>query len=151
MNSKEFKKIFGEIARQQGFQASPGGWLKESTESIIFLDLQKSNFGNYFELNIKIFIQGMFEQHYKKGKELQRDTGDIFRRQPVESRDIFDLDSGMDEALRKSKIKSLFEEFLVPYSNNALSIKGIKEMAIREEFFLLPNVAKELAKLNQAT
>lgn len=70
MDSKDFKGAFNEIARKSGFEKACGGWFKESDECIAVLDLQKSNYGDYYELNIKLFVQGMFGNHYVKGKDL---------------------------------------------------------------------------------
>ena len=52
MNSKEYKNIFNKIARENGFVKAFGGWFQESRECILVLDLQKSNFGDYYEMNI---------------------------------------------------------------------------------------------------
>ena len=68
MDSKEFKKIFGEVAKSYGFERAFGGWFKDSAESIVVLDLQKSNFGDYYEMNVKIYVQGMFGNSYSKSK-----------------------------------------------------------------------------------
>jgi hypothetical protein len=54
MNSKEFKNVFGELAKINGFLKAFGGWFKESTECIAILELQKSSFGDNYYLNIKI-------------------------------------------------------------------------------------------------
>jgi hypothetical protein len=90
MKSKEFKKLFGEVAKSNKFESAFGGWFKDSTESTIVLDLQKSNFGDYYELNIKIFVQGMFGNNYSRSKNLvKRDVGNIFRRQPPEYKSAF--------------------------------------------------------------
>lgn len=64
MDSKEFKSIFDEVAKRSSFEKAFGGWFRESSECIAVLDLQKSNFGDYYELNIKIFIQGVFGNTY---------------------------------------------------------------------------------------
>ena len=79
MDSKEFKNLFDTVAKANDFERAFGGWFKESSESIIVLDLQKSNFGDYYELNIKIFVQGIFGNKYTKSRDLVRKhTGDIF-------------------------------------------------------------------------
>jgi len=58
MDNKEFKKVFGDIAKVNGFDRAFGGWFKESSECILVLELQKSNYGDYYYLNIKIFCPG---------------------------------------------------------------------------------------------
>lgn len=145
MDSKEFKKIFGEVAKSTGFESAFGGWFKDSAESIVVLDLQKSNLGDYYEMNIKIFIQGMFGNSYSKSKNLvKRDIGNIFRRQPPEYKSVFDFDEPMEDEKRKRKLGQLFSEFIVPFADKALSKSGIKELADKGEITLLPAVKEEL-------
>jgi hypothetical protein len=148
MESKDIKKIFNEFAQSVNFQKAFGGWLKEGAESIIVLDLQKSNYGDYFELNIKIYVQGLFGKKYVINKELvKKDTGDIFIRQPNEYKEVFDFDKQIDDDLRKGKLEELFKKFIVPFTEKALTIKGIKELAQKEEIFLLPAVKEEIENL----
>ncbi|SMC48683.1 DUF4304 domain-containing protein [Moheibacter sediminis] len=146
MDSKEFKKLFGEVAKSNGFESAFGGWFKDSAESIVVLDLQKSNFGDYYEMNIKIFIQGMFGNSYSRSKDLvKRDIGNIFTRQPPEYKSVFDFDEPMDDEKRKEKLEQLFSKFIVPFSDKALSKSGIRELAEKGEITLLPAVKEELA------
>lgn len=146
MDSKEFKKVFGEVAKSTGFESAFGGWFRESAESIIVLDLQKSNYGDYYEMNIKVYVQGMFGNNYTRNKDLvKKDTGDIFRRQPPEYKDVLDFDTPVDDEKRRERLAKLFSEFIVPFTNRALSKFGIKELAEKGEITLLPAVKKELA------
>jgi len=145
MESKKFKKLFSEIAKSNGFESAFGASYKESTECIIVLDLQKSNYGNYFEMNIKIYIQGLFGKNYIKNKDLvKKDTGDIFRRQPLEFKSFFDLDISIDDENRKEGLTQLFGEFVMPFTKAALSKLGIKKLAENGEITLLPAVKEEL-------
>ncbi|MEY2650726.1 MAG: hypothetical protein RL608_1400 [Bacteroidota bacterium] len=146
MDSKDFKKVFGEVAKSNGFESAFGGWFKESAESIIVLDLQKSNYGDYYEMNIKVYVQGMFGNSYTRNKDLvKKDTGDIFRRQPPEYKDVLDFDTPLDDEKRKERLAKLFSEFIAPFTKRALSKLGIKELAETGEITLLPAVKKELA------
>jgi hypothetical protein len=144
MESKEFKKLFDTIARHHGFELHFGGWFKESNECIVVLDLQKSGYGNYFELNIKTYIQGVFGNHYRINKDLvKKDTGDIFTRQPKEYNEVLDLDSLLDANTRKQRLEALFTNFIVPDTNSTLTRAGIVEQA-KNGTFLLPAIRKEL-------
>jgi hypothetical protein len=46
MDSTEFKKFFGEIAKKYHFTPSFGGWFRETSECVAVLQLQKSNYGS---------------------------------------------------------------------------------------------------------
>ena len=146
MNSKEFKNtVFDIVAKSNGFENAFGGWFKESSECIAVLELQKSNYGDYYELNIKIYIQGVFGNKYKKCKELvKQDTGDIFIRAPKTFKDVFDFDKTVDDSLRKDQLSLLFQEFIVPYTDKALSLTGIKQLSMHGDIFLLPAIKEEL-------
>ncbi|HNA61579.1 MAG TPA: DUF4304 domain-containing protein [Rhabdochlamydiaceae bacterium] len=144
MNSKEFKALFNRVAEAYGFKACFGGWYKESKECIVVLDLQKSGYGNYYELNIKTYIQGVFGNHYEISKDLvKKDMGDIFTRQPTEYNDILDLDSPLGSEFRQQKLEGLFVNFIVPETNSTLTRAGIIEQASKGAF-LLPAIKKEL-------
>lgn len=146
MDSKEFKKIFDSLAKTNGFEVDFGGCFRESEESIVVLNLQKSNFGNYYELNIKIFVQGVFNVFYKKNKDLvKKEIGTIFRRQPEKYNSIFDLDFLMSDAEREDKLKTLFLEFITPFSEKALFKAEIMELAKNEEIKLLPAVKNAMS------
>lgn len=54
MNPDEFKRLFGDVAVRFGFERAHGGWFIESPETIIVLDLQRSNHSPAYYLNIKV-------------------------------------------------------------------------------------------------
>jgi hypothetical protein len=145
MDAKEFKELFSDVAIVNGFASAHGGWFRESTESIVVLDLQKSNFGNYFELNIKIFVQGLFGNRYTRTKKLvKRSTGDIFLRPPDLYKVALDLDVVKSRDERKAALEVLFREFLAPTTTDALSRAGIASLGARGLVHLLPAVRREL-------
>ncbi len=144
MEVKEFKKLFGTIAEENGFTAKFGGWFKESSDCIVALDLQRSNFSALYYLNVDIFIQKLFGESYVIGKKLLRNPGTIFRRQPNDFDAALDLSALMSNPERKEKIEALFKDFLVPFAEKALTLSGLKELAKKNEIFLLPRVKERL-------
>jgi len=147
METTEFKKIFGEISKENGFERAYEGWFKESPEVILVLDLQKSNFGNYYYLNIKLFIQGTFGNVYSKSKQLVKtDGGDIFLRHPDNYSNLLDLDAPFSDIDRKAGLRNMFNDFIVPFSNKSSTKEGIKELHKNEQLFILPAVNEELGK-----
>ncbi len=147
MDNKILKKTFNAIAICNSFEPCFGGWFKESSESIVALFLQKSNFGNNYYLNIKVFFQGSFGIYYQKSKDLKFATSEIFGRQPNEYNDVFNLDSSLDDAFREKELKKLFINFIVPFTNKALSRKQTLDLEKNNALFLLSSVKEELKKL----
>lgn len=141
MNTKEFKSVFDEVAKLNNFSKAFGGWYKESPECTATLELQKSNFGDYYMLNIKIFIQGLFDRNYSIDKELIKcSLGHIDSAEPLDYKEVFNFDKTMDDQIRKEKLEELFSNHIVPFTNKALSKAGIMKMHVEEGLFLLPNV-----------
>ncbi len=145
MDNKECKKQFREIAKVSGFDRAFGGWFKESKETIIVLELQKSNFGNYYQLNIKVFIQGVFGETYMKSKKLVKNSiGHINAGETQEYKNFLDLDKEMGDEKRLEGIRLLFKNHIIPFTEKAMTKSGIRELHEREQLFLLPAVKEEL-------
>ena len=145
MNNIEFKELFAQVAKEKGLSKAFGRWFCESEESIIVLNLEKSNFNNSYYLDIKIFIQGLFNSYYDKSKHLfKNDTGDVFRRQPPEYNYLFDLNYDMTHNQRCEVLNELFESFVIPFIVKAFTKKGIMELAKEEKIYLLPAVKQAL-------
>lgn len=138
--------LFSDIAKSNKFKNAFGGWYQESDECIIVLYLQKSNHGDYFEMSIKVYVQGILGNRYRISKHLiKRDVGDIFRRHPSEYSAMFDFDTPMDKQKRRDKLEVFFSDFVVPFTDKALSKSGIMELAKNGDITLLPAVKSELA------
>ncbi len=145
MDKIEFKQAFGNIAEKNGFTRAFGGWFKESLECLAVLDLQKSNYGNYFELNIKIYVQGAFGNSYKKTKELvKKDIGDIFTRQPNEYSYLLNLDQKTEDIKRITGIDLFFRDYLTPRLDKLLTKVGIIELESKKHLYLLPAVKEQI-------
>ncbi|QRY55548.1 DUF4304 domain-containing protein [Sphingobacterium siyangense] len=145
MHSKEFKTVFDEVAKINNFSKAFGGWYKESPECIAILELQKSNFGDYYKLNIKIFIQGLFDQNYSIDKDLIKyPLGHANSNETLKYKEVFDFDKSMDDKIRKEKLEELFINHIVPFTGKALSKAGIMKMHVEENLFLMENVKDQL-------
>lgn len=147
MTSKEFKLLFDKIAKLNSFKKAYGGWYKETTECLLILELQKSNFGDYFQLLIKGFIQGAFGRLYIPNKDLIKSSiGHVNSNETKEYKDVLDFDEPMKDSIREERLKYLFQNHIVPFTNKVLSRQGIIELVGTGEVFLLPAVKEELYK-----
>ena len=145
MGTIEFKKMFGAIAKESGFERTYEAWFKESPEVILVLDLQKSNFGNNYYLNVKLFIQGTFGNTYSKSKKLVKtDGGNIFLRQPDNYSDLLNLDTALEDHERNDGLRKMFSEFITPFCNKTNTKEAIKEFHKKEGLFILPAVKEAL-------
>lgn len=148
MDNNEFKKLFGAFAEKHGFIPAFKAWYKESNDCFIILELQKSNNGNYYKLNIKIFVKGMFNINYTISKDLIRKMGNILDGEPREYSDFLHLGKPIEDKEREKGLYSLFVDYIVPFTDRALSRKGIEKLYQEDQVFLQPAVKAELARLS---
>lgn len=142
MEKKEFKKMFGEVAVSRGFHYAGGFWYIESEECIITLDLQKSNYSDFYYLNIETFVHGLFGEHYVKNKALLRKVGAVSLAPPGGYNKFFDLENLIDSDVRKRGFESVFDNYILPFTIHGLSRKGI--LGLPDEIKrIMPVIAKQ--------
>lgn len=147
MENTEFKKMFGKIAEKNKFISAFNGWFKESNECLIALQLQKSDYANYYKLIVKIFIQGTFGLKYGKSKEVLKKIGNIRAGEPNDFKKFLNLEELIADNEREKGLDSLFHDYIIPITDQALSRMGIKKLHQQKKLFLLPAMEKELERL----
>jgi hypothetical protein len=138
MEIQEFKKIFGELSRRYGFKVMRHGWLQDSPECIVTTDLQKCPYSRLYYLNIQIFVQDVFGNHYSSNNEdlIKKGIGYFLRRCSPEYEAVFNLDTPIDNIERKQKLEDCFKNFLVPFVDKALTKKGLIELVDAGQLFM---------------
>lgn len=147
MDNKEFKKIFGAVAKKYNFKKIYTGRYKESHDSVVIIYLQKSNYGNYYQLNIKVFVHGVFGRRYTPNKDLLVSTGHVNSDETKEFKDVFDLENTVEDKIRYERIILLFKSHIVPFTNKTLVKSNILKLSENGEMFILPAVKDELIRL----
>ena len=145
MDKIDFIKVFDDVAKSHGFVSKFGGWFFENEEAVAVLDLQKSKYGNYYDLNLKIFLIGVFKEQYEKSKALvKKDVGDIFSRQPLEYNEVFNLENNISIDRRRELLKTLFKVFVMPFLQQTMNKTSLKRAVSQNELFVLPAVKDAL-------
>ncbi|HEX7061746.1 MAG TPA: DUF4304 domain-containing protein [Woeseiaceae bacterium] len=146
MDAKDFKALFNDVALAHGFQTAYGGWYRELPVGLFVVSLQKSNFGNYFEANLKLFLnQTASAGSWDLKKCVKSMSGDIFRRQPEEYRRAFDLDLPLESSERRAAIGRMFDELIDHVVRVATGSSGLLRLRDEGVFFILPAVEKRLS------
>jgi hypothetical protein len=148
MENKIFQKLFSQIAQKYEFETAFGGWYKESNECLFVFDLMKSGFENYYQINIKIYINGVFKDRYIISKfYIKNAIGNINRGEPKEYEKALSLENELTDNEREKSLNEFFRDFLVPFAEKALRREGIKELEHAGEISIMPAVKTELEKL----
>src|SRR4051812_3939800 len=145
METRDFKTMFAEVATSRGFVAGGGGWYRELLMGLFILALQKSNLGEYFELNLKLFLNRTVPKDAASLKKMTKSmSGDIFRRQPEQYRRAFDLGSDINMIERKRLLEELFDKVVDQIAAGADAPSGLLRLREQGVIFLLPSVEAQL-------
>ena len=135
METKEFKTMFGKIAKSNGFKFLYGGWYKESSDCIVVLELQRSNYSILYYLNIKIYIRGAYGQANIVDKNIIKNRmGNLLTRQPNEYNDCFNLETCLDDNARRARLEELFKNYINPLTEKALCIEKIIHLVEEKKY-----------------
>lgn len=66
IEKNNLKKAFGETLRNAGFVNKSGSWYRSGTDAIVVLNLQKSDFGDYYYLNVGISLKALSDELFPK-------------------------------------------------------------------------------------
>jgi hypothetical protein len=68
MEHKEFKAIIDNILISNRFYKKSNNWYKYTDECIALLNLQHSNFGSYYYINLAVFIKNIIlKKNFQRG------------------------------------------------------------------------------------
>ena len=147
MDSKEFRTVFGAIAKRYGFKFLYGGWHKESEDCIVILELQRSYYSNSYHLNIKINIRGVFDSAYVLDKYLVKNAvGHLRTREPNEYSVVFKLDENLDDNARRVMLEELFKTYITPLTDKALHVEEIECLAKEKKYPMLEHLFSPVLK-----
>lgn len=150
MESKQFRKLFSELATENEFVSVPGGWYKDTAETLVILQLQASQYSRFYYLNIKIYIHGTFEEKYVPNKfYVAKHPGSILSRQPTIYNEIFDLDNEISDEARKSLLKSFFNDYLNESYESFKSVEGILQLEKSGKLNILDVVKNKLREVGK--
>lgn len=122
MNIIEFKQILKTVIKKYGFEFHNNRFYFDSSNLIVVIDTQKSNYDNYYYINFGFCLKELHKDvHYPKSFEC--DIACRFLNN--ESKGIYQLDMLSCKEFSENLEKNI-EDFIVPVINNDIN-----------EFFIL--------------
>ena len=145
MEPSKLRRVIDALASEGGFSKTRSIWFRVTPETIVGLGLQRSGYSQLYYLNLNVWIQGLWNRSYSVS-EVVGETGHIFRREPPEFSDAFDLDNDIKPSVREARIQELFRSLVIPLSLELGTRAGIREVARREPavIHVLPAVREQL-------
>ena len=142
MNKKQFKSVFADLLLPLGYIGVKDMFFRRVGDVFLIVDLQKSNFGGRYYVNIGLFVDD--------GANLTRpppfhETHMIQRLESIAPQAVrnalvpaLNLEEPMCAAERSAVITSALEQCGLPYLNSLSTIEGIAD-------YLNPEKAKDLS------
>ena len=125
---------FDEFGKTAGGSKKSGSWYVRNPETIVVLNLQKSNYSVSYFVNVAVWLNALGEADAPKESkcpvrtrlnELLPDSLD----QRVD--ELLDLNYAMDDESRRGELESLLQEHLFPAVKAASTLDGLRAGAGR--------------------
>lgn len=126
MDHAELKRRVAEQFLSAGFHRKSGGWYKSGPDAILVMALQKSDFGNFFYLNVGVCIKALSDEPFPKvnGCHVSMRADALLAVNGVS----VDLGLNMDEGTPEDFDATLrvLNEQLLPMSSEFLDLEGLR-------------------------
>lgn len=123
------QRAFDWLGRNQGFTRRSGDLFKHSDQVVALLDLQRSDYGRSYYINVGFALNQLHGGAVDKfglcdirlrAEALIGDADELLR--------LLDLETALDEDAREIELRRVFEERLVPAVDTGLTIDGLRQL-----------------------
>ena len=148
MDKTKFIKVFDEIFKTNGFKKKGNNWFADGTELKKLVNLQRSNFGNYYYVNFG-FLINCVEDDLLTHVGYRLTSADKEEKQRIDS--LLNLDSSIDDEQRISELRFHLATDVInrlqKINTEAELLSEIKKLphlntiplSVKKHFNLLPN------------
>jgi len=142
--NKALQSVLAPLMKAHGYRKSGATWHGVSSAFIRVLNIQGSQFGKYFFINLGIFIRALGENPKPKEYDchvrqrlsgLVSDGGDVFA--------VLDFQNDMPWGEREQALRNLVQDHALPWLEKKSDIEEIRNYLTREKLHGLP-VGKEV-------
>jgi hypothetical protein len=115
---------FDEFGKSLGASKKSGSWYRRGTDTIFVLNLQKSQYGASYYLNLGLWFLAVSDIAAPKSASCH--VVNRLGRLAPESNDLLDLTVQLDEVTRSAKITEVFKSIVEPISDASLTLEGLR-------------------------
>jgi hypothetical protein len=120
------QRAFEGPLKQEGFQKKSGSWYLNGFETVVVANLQKSNYGEQYYVNLAIWLKALGDDLFPKEHKchIRLRLGSLVGQQPLR---CFDMDdTSITEAARDTSIRTVVEREVIPFLKECSTLKGIR-------------------------
>ena len=129
-DTNPIKTAFDDALKEAGFHKKSGTWYLEKEEVILVANLQKSQWGQQYYINLAIWLKRLEKNKFPKENECHI----RLRAHSLSANDdeFFDIALDLEEKtltpeVRYEKIRSILSENVIPFLYRCGSVREIKE------------------------
>jgi len=123
------QRTFDEFGKAAFGSKKAGSWYRRSDETIVVLNLQKSNYGLSYYVNAAIWLLAAGPAQSPKPSQCHIQTR-LERLVPAESRDrleaLLNLESPIEEEARREELLAQFHQHLLPVVESAVTLNSLR-------------------------
>ena len=130
VKKRDLESCFDASLKPAGFKKKGGTSYQSNEETIVLIDLQQSNYGDQYYINIAVWIRALGENEFPKEHQchVRVRFGSAFPQLKVMSEALFNLeDASLADEQRQDGIRSLLETHILPLARSFESTKSLAE------------------------
>ena len=149
-NEKTFKDFFTKTMKELGFKKTSGSWHKENDDIHFLVNLQKSNYGANYYINLGIFLKMISDGNYREEKShLRTRVESLVFNDECEIIDALNLEKTMVEEQRLLVLEKILKGRVMEFFESNSSREKIennyksgqfKKILVRKELYNLLNI-----------
>jgi hypothetical protein len=132
MKPNAIRGAFASTMKKAGFQKKGDGWYRETEDAILVANLQKSNFGEQYYVNLAVWLKALGEVSFPKEYQCHvrtRATALDPERQRYWDGEVFNLEHReILDAGRAQLIESFLETVAIPFLVAAGSLTELRHL-----------------------
>jgi len=146
INSRELKKVLNNELSQYGFHRKGSTWLLKKKEVIVLVNLQKSNYGEYYYINIGFLLRHIDDIQNPRVEfcHLQGRADGISENDTSLVSSLLDLESSLDDENRINLFSLFIREKIIPLVLSGVTIQGLREIVKNHKEFVVLRDAWEI-------
>ncbi len=123
------QSTFDEFGKASGYSKESGSWYRRRAETIVVLNLQKSQYALRYYVNVALWLLALGQSEAPKEHHCHvRTRLDDLVPPAMEGRltELLDLESLIDEETRREELLALLREHLLPLMEASSTLEGLR-------------------------
>lgn len=143
------RSTFDDFAKAAGFAKKAGTWCRHQDETIAVLELQKSQYGPQYYVNVALWLLVLGEVDCPKEHacHLRSRLDELLPGYEDQLKVVLDLDNPtLAEADRRAKFESILSDQLLPIIGRSSTLEGVKALVADDHLglFLITGSAQRV-------